>query len=163
MRKQGLGTQGWALLSPDIAEMVKKPPGSRDPWVDNTCPELLKALDVDSATISGPVPDWQTGAVISLFKKTDGGCVLTFQPPWQGLFSSTGEEGATEIRTFDSRGAMCFLTLTRDCGPTLHPQQGTQGCMPNQSTCVLRTIRRHFTVSLWESMRVLQEYGVLGP
>lgn len=46
VRKQGLGTQGWGLLSLELKlpEVVKKLLGSRAAGLDEICPGFLKIL-----------------------------------------------------------------------------------------------------------------------
>ena len=73
---------GSPISGAEVAEVVRKLLGGRAPGVDEVHPEFLKALDVVGLSwltrlcsitwTSGAVPlDWQTGVVVTLFKKGD--------------------------------------------------------------------------------------------
>ena len=80
--------QGLPFSGAEVAEVVKRLLGGKDPGVDEVRPEFLKALDVvelswltrlcNIAWTSGTVPlDWQIGMVVPLFKKSLHGKVYS--------------------------------------------------------------------------------------
>ncbi|XP_051936003.1 uncharacterized protein LOC127610201 [Hippocampus zosterae] len=152
----------------EVTDVVKKLLGGKAPGVDEIRPEFLKALDVvglswltrlcNIAWSTGRVPlDWQTGAVVPLFKKGDrsvpttegshssASLVRSIQGCWRG-----GSVRKSSLRL--SRSSVVFVPAVEQWTSST-PLAGSLrvcGNSPNQSTCVLWTWRRRLTVSLGE-------------
>uniref|UniRef100_A0A672HEW3 Doublecortin domain containing 2B n=1 Tax=Salarias fasciatus TaxID=181472 RepID=A0A672HEW3_SALFA len=98
---------------------------------------------------SGTVPlDWQTGVVGPLFKKGDWRMCSNYRghtPPQESLLQGTG--------TLFRRNNAVFLLVMEHWTSSRPSIEGSKvhGSLPNQSTCVLWTWRRHLTVSLMAS------------
>ncbi|XP_076740219.1 uncharacterized protein LOC143418639 [Maylandia zebra] len=142
----------------EVTEAVKQLLGGRAPGVDEVRPEFLKALDVVGlswltrlckvAWRSGAVPvDWQTGVVVPIFKKGDRRVCSNYRG----------------ITLLSLPGTVYARVLERRVRPLVEPRIQEEhwtsslsspgylrvhGSLPNQSTCVLWTWRRHSTVSL---------------
>ncbi|TWW78306.1 hypothetical protein D4764_11G0004270 [Takifugu flavidus] len=177
---------GSHISEAEVAEVVKKLLGGKAPGVDEIRPESLKALDVvglswltrlcNIAWTSGAVPlDWQTRVVVPLFKKGDRrvcsnyrGITLLSLPGkvYSGVLERRVRR-TVEPRIQEEQCGFCPGRGTVDQWTSSTPSAGSSrvhGSLPNQSTCVLWTWRRHSTVSLAGVLwGVLQEYGVSGP
>ncbi|KAK3515164.1 hypothetical protein QTP70_008179 [Hemibagrus guttatus] len=125
------------ITQAEVTEVVQQLLGGKAPGVAEIRPEYLKSLDVVGLSWlthpcnivwwSGTVPlDWVTGVVVPLFKKGDQRVCSNYRG----------------ITLLSLPGKVYSRVLERRLRPLV------RGSLPNQSTCVLWTWRRHSTMSL---------------
>ncbi|KAK3518703.1 hypothetical protein QTP70_008587 [Hemibagrus guttatus] len=156
------------ITQAEVTEVVQQLLGGEALGVDEIHPEYLKSLDVvglswltrlcNIAWRSGTVPlDWATGVVVPLFKKGDrrvcsnyrGITLLSLPGKVYSRVLERRVRPLVEPRIQEEQCGFCPGRGTLDQLYTLHRVlERSWEFVPNQSTCVLWTWRRHLTVSL---------------